>query len=143
MLKTLSLLSTTQLVHRYSTGAHFHFHLLKIKNIWGSYFRAIVKFRLIPAVAYLVLTIGFFSYYLLVQREEDKQDGIHWDRNRTKAGALCSIAILYHLVYEILQMIRYGSLYFKSFGNIFDLASLGLNTFLLLYDVFNWEFMPM
>jgi len=38
-------------------------------------------------------------------------------------------------------MIRYGNLYFKSFGNIFELTSLSLNTFLILYDVRNWEFM--
>jgi len=73
-----------------------------ISTFWGSYFRAIVMFRLIPAVAYLVSTIGFFSYYLLVENEDDKGSGIHWEKPRTWSGLFCCLAILYHLVYEIL-----------------------------------------
>ena len=78
-----------------------------IANFWGSYFKAIVIWRVIPTVIYLGSTISYFSYFLFRHFKDDIPIGMsHGARQTLDSELLCliivAVCLAYNMLYEFL-----------------------------------------
>ena len=51
------------------------------------------------------------------------------------------IFLLYHLMYECMQMWRFKAWYFSDTANWVDLISISLNGFIITYHVYDFQFL--
>ena len=85
-----------------------------VYSLWNRYFWSIIWCRLVPAFMYLISCLFYYSYFLF-----DKKGikGISDDERWTFSFESCFrylslLLILYHWIYEVLQIIRFKKDYF-------------------------------
>lgn len=110
-----------------------------VENFWEEYYYSIVWLVLIPFVIYFLTTMVYFSTYLIdeVNMHHDKDEHTNLEY---VLRIILIIMMIYFAAYEILQLFTKGLRYFIEFWNLFDCASFGLNTVLMLNHLFvyNW-----
>ena len=75
-----------------------------IESIWGSYYKAILRYRLAPAILYLLTSILYYSY--LMFRENfpygiKSKERFEFNPESVTRWTCCGL-LLYHLFYESL-----------------------------------------
>ena len=123
-----------------------------IKNLWADYLWAILKFKLLPQIFYLVVTVLYYSYLLFndgfvvivhpdgTKEETRSPEGLKPDERYTLSVEFvvrCVVIalILYHAMYEFMQLWRFKADYFADTANWVDLTSIILNSFIIIYHV--------
>ena len=121
-----------------------------IQNLWDDYFWAILKYKLLPQLCYLISTVLYFSFLLF--NDGFKTGADHRSPEGLKPGErmnfniefvcrmIIVIFLLYHLMYECMQMWRFKAWYFSDTGNWVDLISISLNGFIITYHVYDFQF---
>ena len=82
---------------------------------------------------YFVLTIVYFSNYAVIGIEEDERYALSPE---LVMRVSIYILILYFSFFEFVCMLREGMGYFEDVFNYMDIASYGINVFLLIKTVF-------
>ena len=118
-----------------------------IQNLWDDYFWAILKFKLLPQIFYLILTVLYFTFLLFNDGFDGRrpQGLLPGERYSIDFEIIVRIFVilmlLYHLMYEGMQLWRFKMDYFGDAGNIIDLSSICLNGFIIIYHVWNMKFL--
>ena len=122
-----------------------------IKNLWDDYLWAILKYKLLPQICYLVVTVLYYSFLLFNDGFVD--DGDSRSPEGLKPGERYTLSveifvrcfvialILYHAMYEFMQLWRFKADYFADTANWVDLTSIILNSFIIVYHVQDFQFM--
>lgn len=105
-----------------------------IANFWDSYYIAIIKYRIFPAVLYLITMLVYFTFFLF--DSGNFPNGVkakdRWEiSGESIVRWVCDALLFYHLAYEFFQVLRFGRSYWLDTGNYLDLGSLFLNGFIL------------
>ena len=105
--------------------------------------KAVIKYCLIPFCLYFISAMLYFTKYI----HEHHEGGEQWSELRTdeKVCLIILVVLMFYFgIFELLQLFSKGWRYFIDFWNLFDMASIILNTLLIMnhlsyLDVFQEE----
>ena len=107
-----------------------------VEHYWSRYYRAILVKCFIPFILYFVLTLWYMTKIVVSGIAFEERHTLNWEFvNRI----LIYFLILYFCFFEFVCMVREGKDYLKDIFNYLDMASYGLNFYLLIKTVHRSE----